>query len=73
MNTPMLAFGEGVHLLPLVLILICVAVAMFFFNTKMPWITPGWKKLINVVVAVIVVIWLMNLFGVWAYLNSVHT
>jgi len=69
----MFAVGEGVHLLPLMLILMAVGVGMYFFNTKLTTIQPGWKKLINAIVIAVVILWLMNLFGIWAYLNSVHT
>jgi hypothetical protein len=59
--------------LQVLFILIVVAVAMGFLNSgKIPYITGGWKTLINWVVGILVAWWLifvvfgvdMNTFGV---------
>lgn len=59
-------------LLTLVIILVLIAVGMWALNTYVP-MGAGWKKLINVVVAIVVVIWLLKVFGVFQYLSAVHT
>jgi hypothetical protein len=64
--------GSGVNLLPVILTLVVVGVIMWAINTYVP-MSAGWKKLVNVVAIVIVVIWLMQVFGVWGYIGGVHT
>jgi hypothetical protein len=64
--------GSGVNLLPVILTLLLVGVVMWLINSYAP-ISAGWKKLINIVAAIIVVIWLLQVFGVWGYIGSVHT
>lgn len=66
------AVGGGVPIVPVLIGLVLLAVGMWALNTYVP-MSAGWKKLINIVVAVIVVLWLLNVFGVWSYLNTIHT
>jgi hypothetical protein len=68
----MLAIGEGINFVKVILILLIVGVLMWAINTYAP-LTAGWKKLINVVAAVLVVLWLCSIFGIWDYLSNVHS
>jgi hypothetical protein len=68
----MLAIGEGVNFVKVIIILVLVGVLMWAINTYVP-LTAGWKKLINIVAGVLIVLWLMAIFGVWEYLSSVHS
>ena len=48
--------------------LVLAGVAMWFVNNKIPWLTAGWKQLINVVVAIAVVYWILSgVFGLSWY------
>lgn len=68
----MLALGEGVNFLKVIIILVLVGILMWAINTYVP-LTAGWKRLINIVAAILVALWLCAIFGIWDYLSSVHT
>lgn len=72
MNTILLAVGGGVPIVPVVIAIVLIGVAMWAINTYVP-MSAGWKKLVNIVVAIIVILWLLNVFGIWSYLNTIHT
>lgn len=58
-------------LLTILLVLIAVGVLLWLINTYGGQvIDPKVLKLINIVAMVIVVIWLLRVFGVWAYLSG---
>lgn len=59
--------------MPIVLILlalVAVGVVLWLINTKVPWIDPTVKQIINVVAIILVVIWLMRVFGLWSLLMT---
>lgn len=59
-------------LLTVVIVLIVVGVLLALVNKYgPPFIDPWMIRLINVVVAVAVIIWLCKAFGVWDYLARV--
>ena len=58
-------------LLTVILILIAVGVAMYFFNTLPVPIDARFKQLINWIVIIAVVLWLLNLFGIFALFGAV--
>ena len=59
-------------LLLVVLVLIVVGVALYFFNTAFPIpMDPRFKSAINWIVIIVVVIWLLNIFGILALLGIV--
>lgn len=58
-------------LLQLILILVIIGVLMWAINTYAP-LTDGWKKLINIVVMVIVVFWLLGVFGLLGPIDAVR-
>lgn len=53
------------------LALIVVGVLLWLVNTYIP-MDATIKKIINVVVIVVVVVWLLHVLGVWDYLAKIH-
>jgi hypothetical protein len=58
-------------LLLVILILFAIGVGMYFFNTLPIPIDARFKQLINWVVIIAVVLWLLNLFGIFALFGAV--
>ena len=58
-------------LITIVLTLIVVGVLLWLVNTYIP-MDGKIKKVLNIVVMVVVVLWLLNVFGVWGRLHSVR-
>jgi hypothetical protein len=58
-------------LVTIVITLIVVGVLLWLINTYIP-MDAKIKKLLNIVVMVVVVLWLLNVFGVWGYLHNVR-
>ena len=58
-------------LITIVVTLIIVGVLLWLVNTYIP-MDGKIKKILNIVVVVVVVFWLLNVFGVWGQLRDVH-
>jgi hypothetical protein len=58
-------------LITIVITLIVVGVLLWLVNTYIP-MDGKIKKVLNVVVMVVVVLWLLNVFGVWGHLHDVR-
>ena len=58
-------------LLSVVIVLVAVGIGLWLLNHKVTIITDTIKQIINIVVVVVVVIWLMRVFGLLAAINSV--
>ena len=58
-------------LITIVLTLIVVGVLLWLTNTYIP-MDGKIKKVLNIVVMVVVVLWLLNVFGVWNYVRNIH-
>ena len=58
-------------LITIVLTLIVVGILLWLTNTYIP-MDGKIKKVLNIVVMVVVVLWLLNVFGVWGYLRNIH-
>ena len=58
-------------LITIVLTLIVVGIMLWLTNTYIP-MDGKIKKVLNIVVMVVVVLWLLNVFGVWGYLRNIH-
>jgi len=58
-------------LITIVLTLIVVAMLLWLTNTYIP-MDGKIKKVLNIVVMVVVVLWLLNVFGVWNYVRNIH-
>ncbi len=57
-------------LLPIVLTLIVVGVLLWIVNAYIP-MEAQIKKVLNAVVLIVVIIWLLQVFGVLGYLSNV--
>jgi hypothetical protein len=58
-------------LITIVLTLIVVGMLLWLTNTYIP-MDGKIKKVLNIVVMVVVVLWLLNVFGVWNYVRNIH-
>ena len=58
-------------LVTIVITLIVVGVLLWLVNTYIP-MDGKIKKLLNIVVMVVVVLWLLNVFGVWGHLHNLR-
>ena len=58
-------------LLTIVISLIVVGVLLWLVNTYIP-MDGKIKKVLNIVVMVVVVLWLLNVFGVWGHVKNVR-
>lgn len=58
-------------LLTVILVLIGVGVILWLVNTFIP-MQGTIKRILNAVIVIVVVIWLLNVFGVLNYLKDVH-
>jgi len=58
-------------LLTVLLILIAAGVLLWLVNTYIP-MDSKIKSIFNVVVVIIVVVWLLKVFGLFHYLSDIH-
>ena len=58
-------------LVTLVITLIVVGVSLWLINTYIP-MDGKIKKILNIAVVVVVVLWLLNVFGVWGHVKDVR-
>jgi hypothetical protein len=58
-------------LLTVLLILIVAGILLWLVNTYIP-MDGKIKTILNVVVVIIVVVWLLKIFGVFHYLTDIH-
>jgi hypothetical protein len=58
-------------LISIVITLIVVGVLLWLVNTYIP-MDGKIKKVLNIAVMVVVVLWLLNVFGVWGHLHDVR-
>lgn len=57
-------------LLTIIIVIVAVGIILYAINEYIP-LDAGIKKLLNIVVIVILVIWLLKASGVFAYLSKV--
>ena len=57
-------------LLTVIIILAVVGVLLWLVNTYIP-MDGKIKKILNIVVVVIVIVWLLHAFGAWDYLRGI--
>jgi len=53
----------------IVVALALIGVLMWLVNTYVPMAAP-FKKVLNIVVLCAVILWLLKVFGIWAYLSE---
>jgi hypothetical protein len=58
-------------LVQVVLVLIVVGVLLWLIDRFIPMAGPI-KSILNAVVVIVVVVWLLNVFGLWGYINNLH-
>lgn len=58
-------------LLTIILVLVIVGFIMWAINTLIP-MSPNVKKLLNIAVVVFLVLWLLNIMGVFSYLRPIR-
>ena len=58
-------------LINVVLVLIVVGVLLWLIDRFIPMAGPI-KSILNAVVVIVVVVWLLNVFGLWGYVNNLH-
>ena len=56
-------------LIEIVIVLIVVGVVLWLINTYIPMAGPI-KSLLNAVVVIVLVIWILQVFGLWHYLTA---
>jgi len=59
-------------ILNILLVLVVAGIVLWLVNTYIP-MDRKIKSLLNAVVVIIVIIWLLQAFGVWGSLKSLHT
>lgn len=59
-------------LITLVIILILVGALLWAVNTQLTFIDANIKKIINVVVIIVVLLWLLSVFGILPDLNAIR-
>ena len=58
-------------LITIILVLIAAGVLLWLINSYIP-MDPKIKTILNWVIVIIVIIWLLKIFGLWAALFTVH-
>jgi hypothetical protein len=58
-------------ILTVIIVLIVIGVVLWLVNTYIP-MQRTIKNLLNAVVVIVVVIWLLRVFGVWGSLQNLH-
>jgi hypothetical protein len=58
-------------LLTIIIVLIVVGVLLWLINTYIP-MDAKVKRILNAVVVIVLVIWLLKVFGLLSSLNSIH-
>jgi len=58
-------------LLNLLLVLIIVGVILYLINNYMP-MDRKIKSILNIVVVIVLIVWLLKVFGLFSYLGNFH-
>ena len=58
-------------LINVVLVLIVVGVLLWLIDRFIPMAGPI-KSILNAVVVIVVVVWLLKVFGLWGYINNLN-
>ena len=58
-------------LIHVVVVLIVVGFLLWLINRYIP-MASSIKSLLNAVVTIVVVIWLLKIFGLWTYITNLH-
>lgn len=58
-------------LLAIIITLVVVGVLLYLVNKHVP-MDADIKQVIKVLVIIVVIIWLLQIFGLWNYIDNVH-
>ena len=58
-------------LIDLIVVLMVVGLLLWLINTYVP-MDGRIKNILNVVVIIAVVLWLLEVFGIWAHMTAIH-
>jgi hypothetical protein len=58
-------------LIEIVIVLIVVGVLLWLVNTYIPMAGPI-KSLLNAVVVIVMVVWVLKIFGLWHYITHIR-
>lgn len=58
-------------LIEIVVVLIVVGVLLWLINTYIPMAAPI-KSLLNAVVVIVMVVWILKVFGLWHYITHIR-
>jgi hypothetical protein len=58
-------------IIPIVVTLIVIGVLLWLANTYIP-MDEKIKKILNAVVVILVVVWLLDVFGAFSYVNNIQ-
>jgi hypothetical protein len=58
-------------LIEIVIVLIVVGVLLWLINTYIPMAGPI-KQLLNAVVVIVLVVWILQVFGLWHYITNLR-
>jgi len=64
--------NNSMPIINIILVLIVVGVVLWLINRYIP-MQGTIKTLLNAVVVIVVVIWLLKVFGVWGNITALHT
>lgn len=59
-------------LLSVVLVIVVVGVLLWLVNAYIP-MQGTVKKILNAVVVIVLIVWLLKVFGIWGSLTTLHT
>lgn len=58
-------------LVQVIIVLIVVGVLLWLINSYLP-MAASIKSILNAVVVIVVVVWLLKIFGLWSYITHIH-
>lgn len=58
-------------LIEVILALVVIGIIMYLVNLHVP-MAANIKSVLNWVVVIVVIIWILNLFGLWSYLGVIR-
>jgi len=58
-------------LLTILLVIIAAGILLWVVNNYIP-MQGSLKRILNIVVVIVVVIWLLKIFGLFSYLTNIH-
>jgi hypothetical protein len=56
---------------PIIIAIVVVGFLLWLVNSYIP-MQPTIKTIVNAVVIIVLVVWLLHVFGVWQYLSTIH-